>query len=444
MCQGRLAEGEAPACAQACPNEAIKIQVVRQEAVPSDGRIIPGAFGSKYTRPSTTYVSAKLVPAAAQAADAGRLELDTAHEPLAWMLVLTQMSAGGLLGCALALWGSALTLGQGAATAGAALLCGLLGIALSILHLGQPLKAWRAFLGWRKSWLSREILAFGILPAGAAAVGLAWFCENGGLLRMAVTGTALGGVAAVWCSIMVYVDTQRPYWSLADTAGKFLGTAAVLGAGLCAVTWAWAGVSGPAMSWAMMLTVAARWTLSLWEITRYRRSLANDDALWHRSALIMQKHFGRHLEVRGFLLVCTGLALPVCIAAGAQRPWVLAGSLMLTFGSQVLERRYFFYRSGTPQNARELTTMIKLPAPTFREWHGPLTADLVREPARFGLGQVPAGLTPGRHDPGHLWLLLHRLRSKIAFERWRGCQSHARSGLSGQSWLRLPQRLGGA
>ncbi|HEY1048631.1 MAG TPA: molybdopterin-dependent oxidoreductase, partial [Prosthecobacter sp.] len=38
--------------------------------------------------------------------------------------------------------------------------------------------------------------------------------------------------------------------------------------------------------------------------------------------------------------------------------------------------------------------MITLPAPTFREWNGPLTADLVREPARFGLGQVPANLMP--------------------------------------------------
>jgi len=38
--------------------------------------------------------------------------------------------------------------------------------------------------------------------------------------------------------------------------------------------------------------------------------------------------------------------------------------------------------------------MITLPAPTFREWNGPLTADLVREPAKFGLGQVPAQLMP--------------------------------------------------
>jgi len=38
--------------------------------------------------------------------------------------------------------------------------------------------------------------------------------------------------------------------------------------------------------------------------------------------------------------------------------------------------------------------MITLPAPTFREWTGPLTTDLVREPSRFGLGQLPRRLQP--------------------------------------------------
>lgn len=38
--------------------------------------------------------------------------------------------------------------------------------------------------------------------------------------------------------------------------------------------------------------------------------------------------------------------------------------------------------------------MITAPVMTFREWTGPLTADLVREPAKFGLGQVPSRLLP--------------------------------------------------
>jgi anaerobic selenocysteine-containing dehydrogenase len=39
-------------------------------------------------------------------------------------------------------------------------------------------------------------------------------------------------------------------------------------------------------------------------------------------------------------------------------------------------------------------TAYKLPALSLREWTGPLTADLIRQPAAFGLGQVPAGLLP--------------------------------------------------
>jgi Fe-S-cluster-containing dehydrogenase component/DMSO reductase anchor subunit len=340
MCQGRLAEGEAPACVQSCPNEAIKIRVVKLDAVPVRGSIIAGAFDSSYTRPTTTYVSSKPLPTSARPADASRLDLDHGHDPLAWMLVLTQMSAGGFIGCTIAMWMNLITLQQAAMTSAAALVVGLAGVALSTLHLGQPLKAWRAFLGWRKSWLSREIMAFGALPVGGQAIFAAWWLGDFGWMRLAVTGTTVAAVIAVWCSVMVYVDTRRPFWTLTNVAAKFLGTMLLLGGLLCAFVWSWTGMV--IASWAMAFSLVCRWSLSLWEISGYRRALVDENCVWHKSARVLQKHLAKQIEARGLLLIATGLLIPVMIAAGASVGWMLSLSLLLTFGSQLMERLYFF------------------------------------------------------------------------------------------------------
>jgi DMSO reductase anchor subunit len=340
MCQGRLAEGEAPACVQSCPNEAIKIKVVKLDAVPARGSIISGAFDSSYTRPTTAYVSSQPAPTTAKPADAGRLDLDQGHDPLSWMLVLTQMSAGGLIGCTISMWLGWLTLSQAALTSAAALVAGLAGVALSTLHLGQPFKAWRAFLGWRKSWLSREIMAFGALPAGGMVIFATWWLGNLEWMRLAVTGTAAAAVVAVWCSVMVYVDTRRPFWSLTNVSVKFLGTMLLLGAALCAVVWSSSGMAHAVWAGAFMLLF--RWSLSIWEISGYRRALEDESCAWHKSARIMQKHYTQQIELRALLLIATGLLIPVMIAAGASVPWMLGLSLLLMFGSQLLERFYFF------------------------------------------------------------------------------------------------------
>lgn len=220
MCHGRLSEGEAPACVQACPNEAIKIRVVpRDSKAVATESLVPGAVPNTHTRPTTTFlnVDQNTIPV-----DAGVPKLAHSHVPLVWMLVLTQAGVGMMVSSLIAsksIWFY---------IAGFCIFG--LGLAGSVLHLGQPLKAWKAFLGWRTSWLSREILTFGMV--GGLSVG---YIASRFMLppiystALAVTLAAIS-IAAIWTSIKVYAQTKRNYWRLPYTSLRFFLTA--IGSGL--------------------------------------------------------------------------------------------------------------------------------------------------------------------------------------------------------------------
>jgi formate dehydrogenase iron-sulfur subunit len=255
MCSDRLAASEAPACVQSCPNQAIAIQIVDKTRVVEDaqgGAFLPGAPSPAITVPTTEYVTKRAFPRNLLPADFYQVRTGHPHLPLVFMLVLTQLSVGAFAVEFLLRRLFPQLASARAYHAVVALGAGLLALGASVFHLGRPKYAFRAVIGLRTSWLSREILAFGGF-AGAAAAYAAHVWSGPLLARLhlpplqgwmgtTAASDALGtvvvgsGIAGVGCSVMLYVKTAREWWSGARTAFRFYATAAVLGLATTLVT----------------------------------------------------------------------------------------------------------------------------------------------------------------------------------------------------------------
>ncbi|TWT83363.1 Anaerobic dimethyl sulfoxide reductase chain B [Planctomycetes bacterium CA13] len=260
MCHNRLSVGEAPACVQSCPNEAIRIRIVDRDAKhstdPSDS-LAPGAPSSSITNPTTVYLTSR-GDQLGLPQDAGMDEVAESHWPLAALLVATQLSVGMLIGervIAFGLWlsHSSMPLAITSVVATVALIVGGVGLNLAPLHLGQPLRSWRIFLGLRTSWLSREAVILGkYVGALTAAVGLLWLPMSQSYLPDSITELVaiyvpswagklmLGisipiGLMGLYCSAMIYIATKRQLWRHSRTLLRCGGTT-IIGGIVFAVT----------------------------------------------------------------------------------------------------------------------------------------------------------------------------------------------------------------
>jgi DMSO reductase anchor subunit len=108
-------------------------------------------------------------------------------------------------------------------------------LSISILHLGRPAYAWRALKMWRRSWLSREVLLFGLFFCALIALTTAtWlsalhiFFVPVVLAFLKVLTPALG-VAGILASAYIYLVPARPAWNTPHTPADFLLSSALLG-----------------------------------------------------------------------------------------------------------------------------------------------------------------------------------------------------------------------
>ena len=372
MCTGRLQEGEAPACVQGCPNGAIEITVVDVASVvaaTAAAVLVPGAPPSAITAPTTQYRTRDgFDDASLGGAPVGRVA--TAHPPLTVMLVLTQVAVGAFVADLVLRWLSERA--AGAVPAFDAVLvvaAAALALGASVLHLGRPLHGYRAVIGLRHSWLSREVVAFGLFTGlaipYAAVLAIEPAAIGPGLTRAAGVAVAITGTLGVVCSVLIYSRTRRASWSFASVAAKFVLTAAT--GGVAALLWMSAvseslGVTdgielASGTRRALFLVVAGLTTLKLaGEAVGLRHLVRPDDSEGSRRALLLVGPLRTTTRRRFAVGVAGGVLLPVvgAIFVGGSTSSLLAallatGVLAGVVVGELLERTLFFTAASAPR-----------------------------------------------------------------------------------------------
>lgn len=371
MCYGRLTNGQNPACVSACPEGAIRIEIVRTAEWREQYRTGANAPGmpSADDSLSTTRITLPVrMPRDSVKVDLNRLRPEHAHWPLVVMTVLTQLSVGAFSSIWLMqIFGAHLH----RVAALVALMIATVALGASTLHLGRPIHAVRALKMWRRSWLSREVLMFTLFANAATAYSAAlWITLPGGfdlpLLRqmgvfqklaaslallvheinamlpahaVAVLGglTVIFGIAGVGCSARLYLAPGRPGWNSPFTIVEFYLTAMLLGSAGANILSGAATFTQRAVIIASIATILAAGIKTIW--------LARSAAHERRGVFILLFTVLSNLLMLRVLLLSTGLLL----VPFAQTRWMAVPIALLLIAGEFVSR-YLFFVSVVPSN----------------------------------------------------------------------------------------------
>jgi DMSO reductase anchor subunit len=190
----------------------------------------------------------------------------------------------------------------------------------SSLHLGRPQYAFRAVLGLRTSWMSREIVTLGLFAfSGLAYAGCLALGRVEWAARLAAVAAG-AGVAGVVCSVMVYAATRREHWRGSLTGLKFGMTTLLLGVAAVMMVSTVAGLASPNGAPPFWTTTAFRelgLTLALasaiklgFELTILRHVHDRHHSVLKRSALLMVRDLRRVTLARFICGAIGGVLLP--------------------------------------------------------------------------------------------------------------------------------------
>ncbi len=339
LCHSRLGAGESPACVSACPSGAIQVEIVNVEEwrkATEAARATTGHPSGDGSLSTTRLTLPQDLPPNSKPVDLVHVEPGEPHWPLVLMTVLTQLSVGALTVIwLLQLLGGSTRLDIAALTS---VLVGGLALTASTMHLGRPAYAYRAIKAWKRSWLSREVLLFGLFSMVACVYAFALWT---GMRSSSTVGavTVFLGAAGVTASAFIYLVPSRPAWNSPLTILQFHLVAATLGGRFISAVGAgnqrWLAVATASLAGAQLVTLALR----------FFRLSASDTVELRASATLLSTTFASHLLTRGGLLALGAIALPLYSA----QPLVLWIAFASTLASETLGR-YLFFVSAVPKH----------------------------------------------------------------------------------------------
>jgi formate dehydrogenase iron-sulfur subunit len=383
MCSDRLAADEAPACVQACPNEAIAIRVVDTAQIIEDVQadaFLPGAPSPGITLPTTEYKTKRVFPKNTLPADFYNVRPAHNHLPLVLLLVLTQLSVGAF--CVDYAVTSFFYVEASIQRYHAliALALGLIALGGSTTHLGRPQYAFRAIMGIGHSWMSREIAGFGAFAGLAVAYAVAVWANpllarfglpqlspawEGSLLRWLGAAVSLTGLVGVACSVMLYAVTRRAFWKLSQSGPRFFATTLMLGLSLTLLVFTTAACTGESvpgyvvagLNGALIAACVFKLLHELSIFSQLRLSQASD---LKRTALLMRGELARLTQLRFLLAALGGLVLPFLLSGfvdpsaarlelGGAPVVISAVSALLLIAGEFIERSLFFMAAASPK-----------------------------------------------------------------------------------------------
>ena len=248
----------------------------------------------------------------------------------------------------------------------------------SFFHLGHPLRAWRAVLMWRTSWMSREVI---VLPAFIALV-VAWALAGGALPPEHPALPILAGLVIVlalvlwYCTAMIYACIRFiQEWAHPLTIVNYVTLGLASGLVSCGALAVLLGAGDFAQrlgGWTLAAIVLAWFTriLSLRRNARLKPKSTVQSATGIAAPRVVQKAMGMtggsfntreffhgrtlaFLKRMKMLFVLFGFVVPAALILVAmitgQGAWLLL-AVPVQYLGLLAERWFFFAQARHPQN----------------------------------------------------------------------------------------------